>query len=85
MLGQRLRNIRCLIAVWDTDPTLGLLGTRYAKGRVNLALIVFRKNRSQDAGAIEALVLEDGAPVGTQDLDLKDPGSKASCCLPFWG
>ena len=84
MPRQRLRNICCLIAAWDTNPTLRLRGTRYAQGRVNLACIVFRKNRSQDAGATEASALEDGAPVGTQDLDLKDPGSKASC-LPSWG
>lgn len=84
MPRQRLRNISCLIAAWDTNPTLGLWGTRYAQGRVYLASIVFRKNRSQDAGATEASALEDGAPVGTQDLDLKDPGSKASC-LPSWG
>lgn len=74
MPRQRLRNICCLIAAWDTNPTLGLWGTQYAQGRVNLASIVFRKNRSQDAGATEASALEDGAPVGTQDLDLKDPG-----------
>lgn len=74
MPRQRLRNICCLIAAWDTNPTLGLRGTQYAQGRVNLASIVFRKNRSQDAGANEASALEDGAPVGTQDLDLKDPG-----------
>lgn len=84
MPRQRLGNIRCLIAAWDSNPTLGLLVTRYAQGRVNLASIVFRKNRSQDARATEASALEDGAPVGTQDLDFKDPGSKASC-LPSWG
>lgn len=49
-----------------------------AQGRVSLVFIVFRENQSQDAGpgamVTEVSTLVDGAPVGTQDLDLKDPG-----------
>lgn len=74
MPRQWLRNICCLIDAWEADPIWELLGTWYAQWRVNLTSIVFRKNQTQDAGAIEASALEDGASVGTQDLDLKDPG-----------
>lgn len=47
-----------------------------AQGRVTFASIVFRENRSQDAGpdagATGVPALVDRASVGTQDLDLKD-------------
>lgn len=53
MPRQRLRNIHCLIAAWDTDPTLGLLGTRYAQGRVNLPLLYLERIKAKMLGLLE--------------------------------
>lgn len=54
---------------------------------MSLAFDVFRENQSQDAGssagATEVSASVDGAPVGFQDLDLKDlDGAGSASFLP---